>query len=292
MSAAPGAARRIWLCADDYGLAPGVSAAIRDLIARDRLNATSVITVAPSFGPTEAAALLEAAEGRAAIGLHVTLTAPFAPAAPGFAPTSEGRFLTVGGTLVAALLRRFDAAALRAEVARQFDAFEDAFGAPPAFVDGHQHVQLFPQISGAVLDTTRARAPDAWVRQGGGPGRRRLQTPKRTPKAMLLGALSGSFRRQAKARGLRVNPAFAGAYAFRPEADFAQLFPAFLRDLPDGSAVMCHPGMVDAELARLDPLTRLREAEYAFLAGEAFPHVLATAGVALLRPTATLGRAP
>jgi predicted glycoside hydrolase/deacetylase ChbG (UPF0249 family) len=34
--------RHIWLCADDYGIAPGVNTAIRDLIARGRLNATSV----------------------------------------------------------------------------------------------------------------------------------------------------------------------------------------------------------------------------------------------------------
>ena len=50
MSATP---RSIILCADDYGIAPGVNAAIRDLIARDRLNATSVMTVAPAFNPDE-----------------------------------------------------------------------------------------------------------------------------------------------------------------------------------------------------------------------------------------------
>ena len=33
------APRRIWLCADDYGLSPGVNRAIRDLIERGRLNA-------------------------------------------------------------------------------------------------------------------------------------------------------------------------------------------------------------------------------------------------------------
>jgi predicted glycoside hydrolase/deacetylase ChbG (UPF0249 family) len=39
--------RRIWLCADDYGLSPGVNRAIRDLIERGRLNATSVMVVGP-----------------------------------------------------------------------------------------------------------------------------------------------------------------------------------------------------------------------------------------------------
>ena len=49
------ATRRIWLCADDYGMAPGVNRGIRKLIARGRLNATSVMVVAPSFDADEAA---------------------------------------------------------------------------------------------------------------------------------------------------------------------------------------------------------------------------------------------
>jgi predicted glycoside hydrolase/deacetylase ChbG (UPF0249 family) len=45
--------RPIWLCADDYGIAPGVSKAIRDLVVRGRLNATSAMTVAPSLDQGE-----------------------------------------------------------------------------------------------------------------------------------------------------------------------------------------------------------------------------------------------
>ena len=65
MSARTLAPRRIWLCADDYGIAPGVNAAIRDLVARGRLNATSVMVVAPSFSRAEADALAGAQRGRA-----------------------------------------------------------------------------------------------------------------------------------------------------------------------------------------------------------------------------------
>ena len=41
------APRRIWLCADDYGISPGVNAGIRELILRRRINATSVMVAAP-----------------------------------------------------------------------------------------------------------------------------------------------------------------------------------------------------------------------------------------------------
>jgi hypothetical protein len=101
------------------------------------------------------------------------------------------------------------------------------------------------------------------------------------PKGLLLDLLSYRFRRRAAARGLRTNPAFAGTYEFDAAANFAALFPRFLDCLPDGSVVMCHPGFVDAELERLDPLTTLREKEHAFFASDAFPVVLATHGVAL-----------
>ena len=84
--------RRIWLCADDYGISPGVNRAIRDLIERGRLNATSVMMVGAAIGRDEVAGLQAAASGspRCAIGLHVTLTAPFAPLTMHFRPLDGG----------------------------------------------------------------------------------------------------------------------------------------------------------------------------------------------------------
>jgi predicted glycoside hydrolase/deacetylase ChbG (UPF0249 family) len=44
---------------------------------------------------------------------------------------------------------------------------------------------------------------------------------------------------------------------------------------------MCHPGFVDDELKRLDPLTNPREREYAFFADARFPDILAAHRVTL-----------
>jgi predicted glycoside hydrolase/deacetylase ChbG (UPF0249 family) len=84
---------RIWLCADDYGISPSVNAAIRDLVVRGRLNATSVMVVAPSFHRGEALALhaLNAKAQRVAIGLHVTLTHRSARSAEDFARCAMAR---------------------------------------------------------------------------------------------------------------------------------------------------------------------------------------------------------
>jgi predicted glycoside hydrolase/deacetylase ChbG (UPF0249 family) len=271
--------RHVWLVADDYGMSPAVSAAIRDLIARGRLSATSVMTAAPSFSRDEAKALRDAASTRAAIGLHVTLTGPFRPLTSGFAPLSDGAFPPLAGMAGRALAHRQSPDLLDAEILAQFTAFQDAFGRAPDYVDGHQHIHVFPQIGEALLRAMKKMAPDAWVRQC----RRAPSAPKSLsdPKGYILDALSGRFRRLAQKQGIRTNPAFAGTYSFSPGADFSKLFPQFLDGLPDGGLIMCHPGKVDDELRRLDPVTTLRECEYAYLLSQDFSRLLAERGCVL-----------
>ena len=282
------APRRIWLCADDYGISPGVNAAIRELIARERINATSVMVAAPHFGSDEAAALdtLNSGRKRAAIGLHVTLTAPFKPISEGFDPLRDGRFLPLNDMLRAAASRRLQSESLVIEIASQLRAFIDAFGRAPDFLDGHQHVHLFPQVRDAFLRVVAEGAPDARVRQC---GRARPVRRLHDRKALTLDILSVAFRRKAKQLGIAFNPAFAGTYSFGPKAKFSKIFPRFLSGLPDGALVMCHPGFVDAELKALDSLTTLREHEFAFFNSEAFSKALAENGVGLAHPTGDPG---
>jgi predicted glycoside hydrolase/deacetylase ChbG (UPF0249 family) len=274
--------RPIWLCADDYGISASVNKAIRDLVVRGRINATSVMVAAPSFGRSEAAslAMLNAGARRVAIGLHVTLTAPFKPLSVGFLPMRGGEFHALERMLMRGTLRMLDRNRLAIEIESQLKAFVALFGRSPDFIDGHQHVQLFPQVREALLQVTMQAAPQAWVRQCGrvAPTRRFADR-----KALMLDMLSRKFRARAAAYGVRTNPAFAGAYDFATanEGDFARLFPEFLKRLPPHGVVMCHPGFVDAELERLDPLTAQREREYAFLADDAFPELLRAHGVAL-----------
>ena len=273
--------RRIWLCADDYGLAEGVNRAIRDLISRGRLNATSVMVVGPAIGRSEVTELqaVAAASPRCAIGLHATLTAPFRPLSLHFRPVDGGLFLPFQTLLRSGLLRRLDPEMIEDELLVQLAAFKELFGRAPDFVDGHQHVQLFPQVRDGFLAAVKQAAPGAWVRQGG-----RLQPlAKRlgAPKALVLDILSAQFRRRAAAAGIPFNPAFAGAYDFTTSPDFGELMRQFIAGLPEGGLVMCHPGFVDDTLAGLDPLTTQREAEHAYLAGAQFPPLLAANNVTL-----------
>jgi chitin disaccharide deacetylase len=276
-----GPPRRIWLCADDYGISPGVNRAIRDLIERGRLNATSVMVVGPALDRDEISALQSAAASspRCGIGLHVTLTAPFRPLTMHFQPADGGMFLGFPKLLRAGLLRRLDPEIIHAELMVQLSAFAEMFGRAPDFVDGHQHAQLFPGVRDAFLAAVKQAAPNAWVRQGG----RRQPLARRlgAPKALVLDVLSAQFRTRAARANVAFNPGFAGAYDFTRRPDFGALMRQFLDGLPEGGLIMCHPGFVDDTLASLDPLTTQREHEHAFLGGEHFPPLLAANKVTL-----------
>jgi chitin disaccharide deacetylase len=273
--------RRIWLCADDYGISAGVNRGIRDLFARGRLNATSVMVVGGAIGRDEVEALKTAAGAapRGAIGLHVTLTAPFRPLTMHFRPLHGGLFLPFQKLLRAGLARRLDREIIRTEVMVQLKAFSDLFGGPPDFVDGHQHAQLFPGVRDGFLDAVKEGVPSAWVRQSGRQGS--IAKRLTEPKALFLDLLSAQFRRRAARAALAVNPGFAGAYDFSRSPDFAPLMAQFLDELPEGGLIMCHPGFVDEALISLDPFTTQREREHAFLAGEQFPALLAANKVTL-----------
>lgn len=275
--------RRIWLCADDYGMSPGVNRAIRDLIDKKRINATSVMVVGGAIDRTEIDALTQAvaANPHCAVGLHATLTAPFHPLTMHFQPIDGGRFLPLGNVLRASLLRQLDPEIVQAELLAQIVAFRHLFNRPPDYIDGHQHVQLFPQVRDAFFAAVKDAAPGAWVRQCG----RGLPLAQRlnNPKALLLDVLSDTFRRKSARAGVAFNPGFAGAYNMVRGGEFGAAMQGFLGGLPDGGLVMCHPGFVDEMLVGIDNVTHQREREFAFLASEDFPRLLGASNVTLDR---------
>ena len=156
------------------------------------------------------------------------------------------------------------------------DVHRIRFGRPPDFIDGHQHVQLFPQVRDAVLEVAQ-RACAGCLAPPVRPRRPLLASGSATARACCSTCLSKRFRERAAALGVRTNPAFAGTYAFTPAPISRRCFRASSTGFRTAAWSCAIPGFVDAELRRLDPLTDLREKEYAFFADEAFPKLLADA---------------
>jgi len=270
---------RLVLCADDYGIAPGVGVAIRELAAMGRLGAVSCMTVSPHW-PAEAH-MLQRLEGRAAFGLHLTLTdqAPLG-SMPRLAP--DRRLPSLARLLRDALIGRLDGTEIAAEIERQIDAFAAALGRPPSFVDGHHHVHQLPCVGDTLLGLVRRRLePDAWVRYCDEPLPTLWARGVSALKASAVSLLGRSFAHAGRRLGVPGNSGFRGVYDFTDRISYDRLFPRFLAPPRDGMLVMCHPGLTDTALAAADRLTTARESEYRFLRGPGFAAALDAAGVRL-----------
>jgi predicted glycoside hydrolase/deacetylase ChbG (UPF0249 family) len=272
----------IVLCADDYGLVPGIGRAVRALIEAGRLTATSCMTFGRHW-PAEAA-LIRPLRDRADVGLHFTLTdhVPMAPM-PRLAP--DGRLPPLGALIRRALLGAIDETEVAAELERQLDAFERHVGRSPDHLDGHHHVHQLPGIGRAVLAVfeRRLRIHGTRLRYCDEPLAAVLARRVAVPRAAVIGLLGRRFQTAARARGIPGNARFAGVRDFAPGEDYAVLFLRFVAGAVPGTLIMCHPGFADPELAALDSVTAQREEEYRYLMGDGFPAVLAAAGVRLVR---------
>jgi predicted glycoside hydrolase/deacetylase ChbG (UPF0249 family) len=254
----------IILCADDYAMTDGISRAIGELAAAQRLSATSVM-VNLAHWPA-AAPRLRAHRGHLSIGLHLNLTLG-APAAPMPRLAPGGGLPSTSGLLAGIAFGSGIRAEVAAEIERQLDRFEAGMGFPPDHVDGHQHVHVLPGIRKALLEAVRRRYSHSppLIRD---PTDRLATFAARSAaqqKALVVGALATGFAVAAGRLGLPVNDTFAGFSRFDVEASFARELQLAFRQPGQRHLVMCHPGHPDDELASLDPVVTRRRMEYEVL---------------------------
>ena len=267
----PAAPRTLALCADDFGTSPGISQAISGLVLQGRLQAVSCLATHahwPSSAP-----LIDGWPASADVGLHFNLTegAPLGAALREHWPV----FPSLPSLIMDAHLRRLPLAAIDAELQAQLDAFVAARGAPPDFIDGHQHVHALPGVRRLVLDAARASARD-----GGAQHR-----PRPRPRLRRQAAADrADRRRRAAARRCAAcsvphNAALLGVYDFSPSADYRALMRGWLDAVPpEGALLFCHPGAADADS---DPIAEARPREAAYLGSDEFERDLRGAGVVL-----------
>jgi predicted glycoside hydrolase/deacetylase ChbG (UPF0249 family) len=223
-------------------------------------------------------------DGSIAVGLHLNLTTgrPLA-ALPSLAP---------GDTLppLEDLMRRaftggLSAEEVRGEVERQFDAFEQAYAAPPAFVDGHQHVHVLPVVRQALLQVAKAKgyAGRLWLRDPSDGIVTIIRREIGANKALVVKALSIGFRRAARLAGFDTNEGFSGFSPLDAATAADRVLQRALLELGPRPVVMCHPGHVDEELRALDRAVESRPLELAYLASAAFGDLLRDRGIMLVR---------
>ena len=269
-----GVSRVLALCADDFGLAPGISAGIAKLAHARRLGAVACITNGPHWAA--AAPLLAGVADTVDIGLHLNFT--------------EGRPLSVRLSrrwatlpslprlIVQAHLRRLPLSQVRNEVHAQLAAFNRTLGRPPAFIDGHQHVHHLPGLRQIILDMVEHVQPMPSVRNTG-----RLLGPGFGFKRWVIERTGGrALAVDLAQRVIAHNPALLGTYDF-VDTDYRQRMRGWLAELPaEGGLLFCHPGEhIDGDPP--DAIKAARQRELAYLASAAFDEDLAAANVTLGR---------
>lgn len=257
--------RSLILCADDYALHPLVDEAVQRLARVGRLSATSCMTTAPRW--RQAAGALLPLRPRLSVGLHFNLTEGHDGAVP------ARRLRSV---LLQAYTRRQGSGQLQDLWRLQLDAFEDALGSAPDFIDGHQHVHQLPGVRGALLTELQRRYAGRdmpWVRSTAPAGGQR-----RNAKALVIGLLGGwTATRQWRRAGVPMNRGFAGVYGFdAPDTErYGAHMQHWLAQGSDGGVLMCHPATAKVPG---DPIGFQRPIEFAYLMSPAFGQQLQRSG--------------
>ena len=272
------------LCADDYGLSADINDAILTLVRTGRLNAVSCMAIGSVFDDAPLLAAVTEAPFTVQVGLHLTLT-EYTPLAAMPRLAKEGRFPSVGSLLAKSHLRQTDRAELREELARQFDAFERTFGRKPDFVDGHQHVHIFPGIREDVAELAAARmgtkeTGSGWVRCCAAPMSDLIAL--RNPRAVLLNAMSRRQRPHLLRAGLHSNQRFYGVNTFDRHHSYRTLMQAWLKLAAKESSstlIMCHPGLGGENPE--DPIAARRADEFSYLQSDQFEEDLLAFGMTL-----------
>lgn len=258
--------RRIAICIDDFGLHAGVNCAALQLAASGRVSAISGLVGAPAWhaGSPKLATLKR---DRIDIGLHLDLTE---------FPLIAASRRSLPALIAGAFSGRIDRRALRAEIAAQLEAFEQAIGRPPDFVDGHRHVHQLPGVREALLELLAGcetvTAP--WLRST------QRANSSRGFKPWAIEALGAvAFGRLAMRHGLSRNRCLLGVYDFAGGAlRYRALLRGWLAHANDGDLLMCHPSL---QVPADDAILPARCAEYKVLAGSGWADLLAEANVAV-----------
>lgn len=247
--------KKIILCADDFGLNQAISKATINLIAAEKISATSCLVNAAAF--SNFANILKSFNKQIDLGLHFDLTA------------NSNLFGNLKILIVKAKLHLLKQNQLEEEFNRQLDKFEAVFGVLPDFIDGHQHVHQLPIVCDAILAVYAKRL------QNKKPYLRFTHTTKNTIafftycKSLLINFVADKkYAQKLDQASIPYNQTFAGIYNFNEKINYAEIFPKFLSQIQNNGIIMCHPGLQEDTTS--DPIANHRYKEYCYFLSSKF----------------------
>jgi predicted glycoside hydrolase/deacetylase ChbG (UPF0249 family) len=268
--------KRIILCADDYGQNLAISQAIIELLDDKHLSATSCLVTQPNWASQ--AKMLAPYTDQIDIGLHFNLTdgKPLSKELPAFLPLKD--------LIIKSFTKGIKKEPIVSELNAQLEAFVEATGKLPDFIDGHKHVHQFPIVRDAFLQVfdERLRESGAYVRCTFDPASLYRVKDVAFLKQLIIQLTGGIiFKRELEKRKITHNSTFAGIYNFAAAPDYSRLFPRFLSQVGDRGLIMCHPGMHSTE--ETEEIVNMRHQEYIYFSSPKFLHICREQEIKLIR---------
>jgi predicted glycoside hydrolase/deacetylase ChbG (UPF0249 family) len=282
-----GAARYLIVTADDFGIGPATSQGILELGQAGRVTGAVLLVNSPYAA--EAVTAWQRAARPMELGWHpcLSLDRPILPArCVGTLVDADGRFWSLGRFLVRLGSGRISPAEIEAELRAQYLRFIDLVGVPPAAVNAHHHLQVFPPIRSILAALCQGQRPRPYVRHVREPWRLVAQVPGARLKRLFLSMHGRRAARDPCWSGFFCNDFLAGVSSLRHVRD-ADFFLRWLHRI-SGKVVelTCHPGHYDPSLIGRDCATeqevRGRAREWELLQSPRFVEACERAGFTLI----------
>jgi predicted glycoside hydrolase/deacetylase ChbG (UPF0249 family) len=239
--------------ADDYGIGPETSRAIRELGTLGAVTSTVLLVNSPyAEGDVD---LWRRCGKPVEMGWHpcLTMDRPVLPAEQVPSLTDrEGRFFSLGRLMARLGMGLVRYRELVAEFHAQWQRYLALVGQPPRMVNGHKHIHIFPRIGAALREVLLGQSLTPYLRQLGEPWALLRKVPGARVKRVFLSVLGKWAGRRQRRAGLPGNEILAGV-TDPPWVKDGDFFARWLSRVPgDVVELMVHPGHRDETLLGRD----------------------------------------
>jgi predicted glycoside hydrolase/deacetylase ChbG (UPF0249 family) len=245
--------RKLIVVADDYGIGPEVSRGILELLGRGSVTSTVLLVNSPFA--EDGVRQWNDAGSPGEMGWHPNLTMDGPIASPDAVRSllnRDGQLVPLGTLLFRLATGRLHYAHVVNELEAQYRRCRDLLGQPPALVNGHKHIHVFPMVSRALIEVLQRSRVRPYIRRVVEPLSSWLRVPGARIKRAFLATLGRLAGRRFDRGGFPGNDVLAGITDPKWVHDSC-FFARWLERIPERFVeLMVHPGYRDETLIGRD----------------------------------------
>jgi len=243
------------IVADDFGLCEKHDEVITKLVKKKKVNAVSVLVHGELT--KERVYKIKNMRDYVSIGLHLNLTMTL----PKIKPLGSIKTL-----IFKSFLKVINLQELEKTVNSQISQFEEIFGSPPDFIDGHEHVHTLPLVTEILIERVLKEqfSKEFWIRS---PTTNTLsdlirEVSNAGVKVVIIAALAKRAKLKLINHKIKTNNNFAGFLNLKsPSKNFEQMYLKLLTLNKSDMVLMVHPGDAESPIFNKDHSNELRALE-------------------------------